>query len=50
MDRLIECDAATVDFLEMSLPAWTVSSTSFRAVRVPENACNTVRAALKPYD
>ncbi|MDB4989560.1 MAG: hypothetical protein JWN04_4738 [Myxococcaceae bacterium] len=46
----VECDAPTLNLLEMSLPVWSVTSTSFRAVRVPENSCNTVRAALKPYD
>jgi len=41
------CAENFVTFLDDNMPQWTVSSASFRAQRLPNLACTTVRSALQ---
>lgn len=44
----VACDSGAVQFLDENLPAWTVSSASFKGVRVSADDCTAIRAALAP--
>jgi len=41
------CSSDFVNFLDENMPHWTVSSASFRAERMPNPTCATVRSALR---
>jgi hypothetical protein len=41
------CDEAAVQFLDENLPAWSVYNAVFKAVRIADRSCSSVRAAFR---